>query len=100
MALVIREWDNPKDIERLKKYYEYEALGKLFERMQKEGLVKTSLWTKGVGHMVLLEEYGSLEDFAKAWNDKEYKEVWTRECRLVDNATCNVYRTSMSVPPE
>ena len=53
-----------------------------------------------MGHQVVLEEFESLEEFARAWSDDEYKKMWTLGMRRVDNATCRVLRSSIQVPPE
>jgi hypothetical protein len=97
-ALVIREWDVPKEEDRLKKYYTPAEIST--EEFMKRYKVKVSQWTQGVGHQTFLEEYESLEEFAKAWSDDEYKKRFTLGMRNCDNATCRVLRASIRVPPE
>jgi hypothetical protein len=97
-ALVIREWDVPKEEDRLKKYYTPAEV--TWEDFMMKYKVKVSQWTQGVGHQVYLEEFASLEEFAKAWSDNEYKRRWTLGLRNSDNATCRVLRSSMRVPPK
>ena len=96
-ALVIREWDTPKEGDRLMKYYE-PAEG--YEDIAEKYNIEASMWTNGIGHLVQLEKFASLDDFAKAWDDDEYKVFWTRVARQCDNVTCRVLRPSISVPPE
>jgi hypothetical protein len=97
-ALVVREWDVPKEEDRLKKYYTPSEIS--HEDFMKKYKVKLSQWTQGVGHQVYLEEFESLEEFVKAWNDDEYKKRWTLGMRNCDNATCRVLRSSIRVPPK
>jgi hypothetical protein len=74
-ALVIREWDVPKEEDRLKKYYTPSEVN--WRDFMKKYKVKMTQWSQGIGHLVFLEEYERLDEFAKAWNDSEYKEYWT-----------------------
>jgi len=97
-ALVIREWDVPKDEDRLKKYYTPSEFN--WRDFMKKYKVKMTQWTQGVGHQTFLEEYESLEEFAKAWNDEFYRKYWTMGMRNCDNGTCRVLRSSMRVPPK
>ena len=96
-ALVIREWDVPKEEDRLKKYYT--QLEPNYQDFIKKYKLKWSQWTQGVGHQTHLEEFESLVDFAKTWDDAEYKRRWTLLMRKMDNGTCRVLRASMRVPP-
>ena len=61
---------------------------------------KGQQWTQGVGHQTHLEEFDSLEAFARAWSDEEYRKFWTLGMRNCDNVTCRVLRTSMRIPPK
>ena len=97
-ALVIREWDVPKEEDRLKKYYT--QLEPNYQDFIKKYKLKWSQWTQGVGHQTHLEEFESLEDFAKTWSDDEYKKRWTLLMRKMDNGTCRILRSSMRVPPK
>jgi len=97
-ALVIREYNIPKDEDRLKKYYTPSEPA--YAEFIKKYKVRWNQWTQGMGHEVVLEEFESLEEFARAWSDDEYKKMWTLGMRKVDNATCRVLRSSIQVPPE
>jgi len=98
-ALVIREWDVPKEEDRLKTYYtpmepSYQDIIKKFKAKD------WGQWTQGVGHQTHLEEFETLEEFAKAWSDDEYKKMWTLAMRNCDNVTCRILRKSIQVPPK
>ena len=97
-ALVIREWDVPKKEDRLKMYYA--SMEPTYQDFMKKFKVRYGQWTQGVGHQTMLEEFESLEEFAKAWNDEDYKKMWTLMMRRMDNGTCRVLRSSMRVPPK
>lgn len=99
-VLVIWEWDNPKEDGRLKKYYEWSA-GTDYEYVLKlqKGVCKVSDWTDGTGHNIYIQEFESMEDFAKVWGDDEYHRCFVRFCRLVDNATRRIVRDGIGVPP-
>ena len=100
-ALEIREWDNPKDEERLKELYR--TRGAFYAYLQKKldegSFTYMKRWTDGIGHLICIIEYASLDDFARTWKDPEYNELWVRAARKCDNMTCRVFRTTMSVPP-
>ncbi len=97
---MIREWDVPKEEDRLKTYYTPPPNEVRYQDFIKKFKGKGQQWTQGVGHQTHLEEFESLEAFAKAWNDDEYKKRWTLGMRNCDNVTCRVLRKSMQIPPE
>ena len=86
-TLVIMEWDNFKDEDRLKKYFDY--IGTYPFRARREALevkmVYSGGWSDGTGHMVLIEEYESMEEFSKLWSDEEHQRKMIKLGRLVKN---------------
>ena len=101
-TLVIWEWDNFKDEETLKKYYEF--LGAHPGRARREALeVKrtySGYWSDGVGHRVNIEEYESMEEFSKLWSDEELQRILVKFGRLVKNLSIRILRPAINAPPE
>ena len=97
-VLVILEWDNPKDEERLKKYYGLPRADSEYMQAAMKGLCRATIWTDGTGHNVETQEFESMEDFAKLWGDDEYHRGFVRVCRTVDNASRRIMREAISVP--
>ena len=60
------EWDNFKEEEKIKSYYEYVKKNTpFFEKLHKELGILTSSWSDGSGHVVYITEYPSAETYAK-----------------------------------
>jgi hypothetical protein len=98
-VLLFREWDNPKDEERRKKYTEIMRDTALRERFDKLGVIKSRKgWADGTGHIISLMEFESMEDFAKLWNDIEFQRVHVRFYRVVDNFRIRICRPSSLDP--
>jgi hypothetical protein len=98
-VLVMWEWDNSKDVERLKKYYEYAQTYVEYVSGVDKGICKRSTWVDGTGHHFQTLEFESMEDYTKVWSDDEYFSRFVRFCRLVDNARTHVLRPAVGVPP-
>ena len=97
--LVIVEWDNTKNEERLKKFYEYTTTYLEYVNRVDKGICKRNTWVDGTGHHFQTQEFESMEDYVKVWGDDEYFSRFVRFCRLVDNARTHVLRPAISVPP-
>ena len=91
-TLVIMEWDNFKDEDKLKKYFDY--IGTYPFRARREALevkrVYSGGWSDGTGHMVLIEEYESMEEFSRLWSDEEHQRKLIRLGRLVKNLSIRI----------
>jgi len=97
------EWDNFKDKEKLKEYYDFNA--KMRTQAQVEELDKKYNRTRqgysdGSGHMIGIHTYKDAEDFAKFWNDEEEHKLFVKFCRNVKNMKVTILRPSIQVPPE
>jgi hypothetical protein len=98
-VLLFREWDNPKDEERRKKYAELTNDTALRERFEKLGVIKSMKgWADGTGHIISLWEFESMEDFTKLWNDMEFQRGLVRGYRVVDNLRIRICRPSTLHP--
>jgi len=98
-AVLMMEWDNPKEEARLKEYREYtrESLSS-WDRRVKEGIVKSyGSWTDGSGHMIFWVEFENVERFSKLWSDKEYQMSTTRFHPLADNVRIRLLRPGIVV---
>jgi hypothetical protein len=98
-VLLFREWDNPKDEERRKKYAEITRDTAMRERFEKLGNIKSIMgWADGTGHIISLWEFESMEDFAKLWNDIEFQRGHVRFYRVVDNFRIRICRPAALHP--
>jgi len=103
-VVFLREWDNPNEEERLKKYREFN------KRMQEkreyydkkfEGLIKSrSGWSDVTRHMISWMEFENAEAFAKWWADEEVQMNHIESCHLVDNFTYRLLRPGITIEPE
>jgi hypothetical protein len=99
-VLVMTTWENPKDDEGLKKYYEnLEKYGEYRTERIKKYNVKVSNWSDGTGKMYNLREFESYEAYAKFNDDEEFLKNFVLFCRLVNNVKVEVLRESISLPP-
>lgn len=96
------EWDNPKELKRLKRYYEYAPTNEaVWKKKLDAGLVKkTGSWSDGTGHIIALIEFEDMVAFAKVWNDEEIIEDRVKFCRLVDNPMYRILIPVVPLPPE
>jgi hypothetical protein len=93
-------WENPKSDEGLKKYYENLEKYREYRTERREKYnVKSSGWSDGTGKMYNLDEFESLEAYAKFWDDEEFQKNFVHFCRLVNNVKVEVLREGISVPP-
>jgi quinol monooxygenase YgiN len=100
-TLVIIEWQTFKDEAKVKKYYEYlktEPFRAHREALESE--VKSRGWSAAPGHLVLIEEYESMEEFSKIWSDEEYQKKLIKLNRLVKNLSIRILRPAIPTPPE
>ena len=102
-VLVIWEWENFKDEEKLKKYYEFNT--KTFQpflQKKHEGVKRKSLggWVEQPGCVVDMTEYESMEEFSKIWSDEEVQRELINFGRLVKNLKMRILRPSIMAPPE
>jgi len=95
------EYDNTKDRARYKRYADFtREPHPWWQKMEKEGIVKTSGWADNTGHIVNWLEFENMEAFAKLWADEEYRK-WVLEFNpLVDNLRFRLLRPSVSIPEE
>ena len=99
-VLVMTTWENPKDDEGLKKYYEnLEKHREYRTERRKKHNVKSSNWSDGTGKMYVLDEYESYEAFVKFMDDEELQKNMIHFCRLVKNVKVKLLRESISAPP-
>ena len=90
-VLLFREWENPKDEERRKKYAELTTAGTFAEQFKKLG-ASPSAWADGTGHIVSIIEFNSMEDFTTIWNDFEWHRWHAQFYRAVDNFRIRICR--------
>ena len=96
-------WTNPKEPERNKKRYEYQAENNrpYYDKRVKEGVKwKISGWSDGSGLMLGLHEFDTLEDFNKVWGDEEFQINMARWSYFVDNCKIKVWRPPNQLPPK
>ena len=99
-VLVMTTWENPKDDEGLKKYYDnLEKYGEYRTERRKKFNVKQSAWSDGSGKMYNLDMFESLESYAKYADDEELQKIMIHFCRLVNNVKIKVLRETISAPP-
>ena len=98
-VLLFREWDNPKDEERRKKYAEITSDSDLREHFEKLDVIKNwKGWADSTGHIISLWEFESMEDFAKLWDDIEFHKIHARFYRVVDNFRLRICRPATLHP--
>ena len=99
--LVITEWETFKDEAKVKKYYEYmETEPFRAHREALESEVKHKAWSAAPGHLVMIEEYESMEEFSKLWSDEEYHKKMIKLRRLVKNLSIRILRPAIPAPIE
>jgi hypothetical protein len=100
-VVVKYEWDNFKDIAKLKEYY---GLGPEMRPMMEEADKKYKRTRKGYsdgsGHMVAIHTFEDAESYAKFWDDEELQKQFVKFCRTVKNMDVKVLRPSLQVPPK
>jgi len=95
----IMEWDNFKEEEKVKSYYEYVKKNTpFFEKLHKELGILTSSWSDGSGHVVYITEYPSAETYAKVLNNEEYQKIMTNISRRVLNVHLRTLRPASFIP--
>ena len=96
-------WTNPKEPERNKKRYEFQAENNrpYYDKKVKEGVKwKASGWADGSGLMLALHEFDTLEDFNKVWGDEEFQTNSARWSYFVDNCKIKIWRPTRQLPPK
>lgn len=89
------EWTNSKDEERNEKRLKQEVdfWFPYIEKKTKEGVKMKPLGlTDGTGRMITLFTFETIEDFAKIWDDVEFKKGTSQFSYLVDNFTSRLLR--------
>jgi hypothetical protein len=97
-VVLLIEWDNPRDEERLEKRYEFtrEVTDPYWQRKVGEGIVEgVSDWADNTGHRVKWVEFESMNNLARVWDDKEYHEGAVGFSRLVDNLSFRLLRPTI-----
>jgi hypothetical protein len=97
----ITEWDNFKDTEKIKAYYEFVKKNTPFlEKLDKELGSLRSSWADGTGHVVSIVEYPSVEAYAKVLNNEEYQKLMVNLARRIQNVSIRVLRPSAFITIE
>jgi len=99
-VLVMTTWENPKDDEGLKKYYDnLDKYGEYRTERRKKYKVKSSNWGDGTGKMYVLDEFESFEAYAKFMDDEEVHRNMIHLSRLLNNVEIKLLRESFWAPP-
>ena len=95
------EWDNFKDDEKIKAYYEFVKKNTPFtDKLYKELDIHSSGWSDGTGHVINIVEYPSVEAYAKVLNNEEYQKLMVNLARRVQNVSIRVLRPSAFITIE
>ena len=98
------EWDNPKDPERHIKQLKYwsEVIGPYWDKLVKEKGIKveSTAWSDNTGHMINWNEFETVEDFAKLWEDEGWQQRLAAFQHLLDNMRIRLLRPSLTIPEE
>ena len=89
------EWTNPKEEKRNEKRLQFEVdiMYPYIEKTLKKGVKMKPLGlTDGTGQFLTLWTFETMEDFAKVWDDIEFKKMSSRFSYFVDNFTCRILR--------
>lgn len=92
---LLLEWTNPKEEERNEKRLKQEVdfWFPYLEKKAKEGVkMKPLALTDGTGRMLTLFTFETMEDFAKVWDDMEFKRGISQFSYLVDDFTSRLLR--------
>jgi hypothetical protein len=92
-------WENPKDEEGLKKYYD--QLNKNREYMnerRKKFNIQQSGWSDGTGKLYNLDIFESYADYAEYMDDLDFQKTMINFFRHVNNADVKILRESIWVP--
>ena len=97
-VVLLVEWDNPKEEERLEKRYKFtrEVTDPYWQEKMEEGIVKdVSDWADNTGHRIKWIKFESMDNFAKIWGENEYHRGTTGFSRLVDNLRYRLLRPTI-----
>ena len=97
-VVLLIEWDNPKEEERLEKRYSYtrEETDPYWKGKIEEGIIqKVSDWADNTGHRVKWVEFEDMDALAKLWSEKEFHRGLVGFSRLVDNLSYRLLRPTI-----
>lgn len=94
------EWDNPIDLERMKKYRRFSRESTYWDNRVKEGTVKHYSTFADAGdsrHIIGLFEFKDWESLSKVMGSREFQDGTREFSYLVDNLTYRLLRPTVPV---